>query len=548
MNQRNSRIILNTIKDYQEDEYDVVIERYKTLEITMALAKTRSNCIEWIKLLPDEKVLEWGADYGAITGTLCKKSSHVVCFEHDPAKSKIIKERTKGYVNPPTIYSDIHQFNEDFNDCHFSTIFLIGSLEKATQYFKSNRPEEALLAYLSNFLAQDGQIIIVCANKFGLKYWSGCFEENSRRLFEGLEGYPNRPEFNSFTIHGMERIAKNSKLFIDDVKFLYPDHKITFAIFSHEYQPYISSLYLNNFPWEEKRAKLFSETKVFDNILREDLFFVFSNAFLFVLKKRNAGKNTEPVCNKQIFIKYSNVRSQKFQIRTDIIQDKYGNRVVEKRGLHDATYTFLNNMLDTYRNNYQTLAEHNIDLIPCQAKDDYIVFEYMSGPTFSEHLCELLNKRKTSQFKKEILLFFNRLKHASPGNFHITEEFVQVFGDVNFDTLQISAPISNIDLNFDNIFVHKKRYTIIDYEWTFNFPIPMGFIINGSLSIFFNHFETDHNEWKILKKELLGLLNISDQDVIQFNHMWYTFKDYMMGENQSTVREYNHSKSVKILS
>lgn len=529
--------ILNIIRLFDENQFGNVIVNNNCYEITMALSHVRSNCVEWIRMTKSDHVLEWGADYGAITGLLSRKAGNVTCFEPSVEKCQVIQERYKDRENIRWILSDITEFTHKSENKKYDYIYLIGSLEDSAGYFGGNKPEELLLSFLKNYLTDNGKIVITCTNKFGLKYWSGCAEDRSRRLFEGLEGFSKFPEFNSFTKNGIEMLAKNCGYKIISTRYLYPDYKTTLSVFSDDYLPKAASLYMNSFSWEETRAALFSERKVMDNIIKENLFPLFSNSFLFILGNENSPVDEFYDNSKQIFVKYSNIRSAKFQIRTDIVQFPDGTRAVEKRQLSDEAYEHLAKIFGSYKKMSATLSNKNIIVNPCHKRGDCLIFDYYTEPSFSDYLNDLISRRKNDQFIEEVTKFFNTIKSEENTIFQITPEFTAVFGDVSFTKNDLmAASIGNIDLNFDNIFLIDGSYYIIDYEWNFYFPIPINYIINGCLDIFFNHLVDIDDNIYALKKELYEIMDISQEEVVQYTNMWHSFDKYMMGENSTGFR------------
>lgn len=58
-----------------------------------------------------------------------------------------------------------------------------------------------------------------------------------------------------------------------------------------------------------------------------------------------------------------------------------------------------------------------------------------------------------------------------------TEAFVQVFGDVTLPEGQKCRKVTNIDMIFSNVVLEGDSWHLIDYEWTFDFPIPLNFVL-----------------------------------------------------------------------
>lgn len=64
-----------------------------------------------------------------------------------------------------------------------------------------------------------------------------------------------------------------------------------------------------------------------------------------------------------------------------------------------------------------------------------------------------------------------------------TPEFSKVFGDEKLNDHFHCHEISNADLVFNNLFYINNEIIAIDYEWCFNFPIPIEYIFWRSLYV-----------------------------------------------------------------
>lgn len=104
--------------------------------------------------------------------------------------------------------------------------------------------------------------------------------------------------------------------------------------------------------------------------------------------------------------------------------------------------------------------------------------EYLKGQTLQEELDRLLEKRKIEKFQKILREYMELILQTAENPFCMTEEFRKVFGDVKLREGFYSAPVTDIDMVLSNIFIDEKgEWTLIDYEWTFLFPIPIQFVL-----------------------------------------------------------------------
>jgi hypothetical protein len=108
----------------------------------------------------------------------------------------------------------------------------------------------------------------------------------------------------------------------------------------------------------------------------------------------------------------------------------------------------------------------------------------------------------------------------------VTEEFKQVFGEVSFSVPQLSRSVSDIDMIFANAIVKDEGFELIDYEWTFEFPIPVKFIQYRCLHYYMLGNTT---RAKLLQMDLYQHFGISESEREQFAAMEKQFQQYMLG-------------------
>ena len=106
-------------------------------------------------------------------------------------------------------------------------------------------------------------------------------------------------------------------------------------------------------------------------------------------------------------------------------------------------------------------------------------FAFLQGTTMEEELDRYLERgeyEKAAEQIGEVLDEIRMEKRCS--EFQMTEEFKQVFGIQELPKGLKALEVSDIDLIMPNILVGEdKSWNVIDYEWSFHFPIPVNFIL-----------------------------------------------------------------------
>lgn len=274
--------ILGIVENHSEEEYEKIISERKNWAILYHLSHMRRNIIEWLPMTKEHKILEIGSGCGAITTGLADKAKMVTCIELSKKRSLINAHRNKERENIEILVGNFEDVEKGLNQ-KYDYITLIGVFEYAENYISQEKPYHAFLKQLAKHLTPEGKIIMAIENRLGLKYWAGCREDHVGKYFEGIEGYPTTHGVKTFTKKELEQIVTESRLNIEKFYYPYPDYKLPMCIYSDEYLPKINELNLNMQNFDRTRMNLFDETKVYNTILSEGLFSIYSNSYLVII-------------------------------------------------------------------------------------------------------------------------------------------------------------------------------------------------------------------------------------------------------------------------
>lgn len=273
--------ILEIVKHTEKESYNEVIEAEGSWPILYHLSKERGNIVKWIPMDKKAKVLEVGSGCGAITTTLAEMAGSVTCIDLSKKRSYINAYRNKEHEN---VFIHVGNFKdiEPTLACDYDYVMLIGVFEYGQLYIGGEKAYEDFMSILQKHLKPDGHLVIAIENKFGLKYWAGCREDHLGTFFSGLEGYKPEDGVKTFTRRGLEEILKT--VGITDYQFFYPypDYKLMDSLYWDECLPKRGELNRNVRNYDRDRLLLFDEQAVFDSILEEGLFPLYSNSYLVV--------------------------------------------------------------------------------------------------------------------------------------------------------------------------------------------------------------------------------------------------------------------------
>lgn len=452
--------LLEIARNYAAVEYPRIIEERKSWEILYHLSPLRENIVEWLPINRSMKVLEVGSGCGAITGALSRRAGEVTCVELSKKRSMI-----NAYRHMETDNVTIHVGN--FQDVEpdlpkdYDYICLIGVFEYAQAYIDSETPYDDFLRIIKKHLKSGGHIAVAIENKFGLKYWAGCREDHLGTYFSGIEDYPEGGVVRTFTREGLLSVAKRCGFREAQMYYPYPDYKFMTALYSDRRLPQRGELSNNIRNFDRDRLQLFDEKRVFDTILKEGQFPLFSNSYMLLLG---------PTLSEE-YVKYSNDRKEEFQIKTLQRGTGFG-KIIEKHPLCKEAETHIESTAEAYRKLSERylgsrIAVNESRLDRTAEGTPYITIKYLEGKTLEELLDERLEKNDPEGFHK---LFDEYLKRISWGEEKPVADYDLIFGNV-----LISHGNSDCDLkggkngenNIDS-YLNEEIWNVIDCEWTFD--------------------------------------------------------------------------------
>ena len=500
--------LLEIAKKYAAVEYPGIIEERRRWEILYHLSPLRENIVEWLPIDASMKVLEVGSGCGAITGALSKKAGEVTCVELSKKRSLINAYRHMDADNV-TIHLGNFQDVEPDLPCDYDYICLIGVFEYAQAYIGSKTPYEDFLRIIKKHVKPDGHIAIAIENKFGLKYWAGCREDHLGTYFSGIEDYPDGGVVRTFTRDGLLAIAKKCEFTGTQMYYPYPDYKFMTTLYSDRRLPKRGELSDNMRNFDRDRIQLFDEKRVFDTVLQEEQFPLFSNSYMLLLG---------PDLSEE-YVKYSNDRKEEFQIKTLQRGGKSGKRI-EKHPLSKAAWEHIETTVSAYQklaDRYQgsLLAVNECELDRQVDGEPYIKIKFLEGKTLEEILDERLRKKDLEGFHS---LFDEYLKRISWGEEKEIADYDIIFANI------IVPRDSNGCYKIDNI------WNLIDCEWTFEKTIETREIAFRAL---YCYLLEDEKRNGLNPDLIMNKLEIGQSEAEQYRRQEMKFQKYVTGKHLS---------------
>lgn len=226
-----------------------------------------------------------------------------------------------------------------------------------------------------------------------------------------------------------------------------------------------------------------------------------------------------------IYSKFSNERDRKFAIRTDIYEED-GRRFVKKSAVYPEGEAHVRNLFRWYQELEKLFRDLPFSCSSCKEESDGVCFPYIEGETLEEFLDALIAEEQVSKAKKYFTDYLECVKKTfSIQPFVMTEKFREVFGEQDLPDGFYSASVMNIDMVCSNL-VLGDFGAVLDYEWTFDFPIPVEFVLYRIIHYFVEtHRASEMSEFVLLYTEF----GITEEFQAIFKNMERHFQSYIEG-------------------
>lgn len=497
--------ILEITRNYSAVEYRRIIEERESWPILYHLSPLRGNIVEWLPITKDMKVLEVGSGCGAITGTLARKAGQVTCVELSGKRSRINAYRHMDADNVTIHVGNFQEIEPDL-PCDYDYICLIGVFEYAQAYIQSGKPYESFLNIIKKHRKPEGHIAIAIENKFGLKYWAGCQEDHLGTYFSGLENYPDGGVVRTFTRDGLFQTAEKCGFTQMQMYYPYPDYKFMTSLYSDRRLPQVGELSLNLRNFDRERLLLFDEKKVFDTIIQEKQFPLFSNSYMLLL-----GPSLE-----EEYVKYSNDRKQEFCIRT-VQKTGTGGKTIEKHPLSEMAWAHIERTAEAARKLTKRYEGSGLSINRCSLDRTaegapYLRLEYLKGVRLEELLDDCLERNDVDGFQRLFDEYLNRISHGA------------------------EERITDYDLIFANIIIPgeiNNEWNVIDYEWSFERSIETKEIAFRAVYCYLLENEQRN---KLNLDLIMEKLDITQSAAEQYRRQEMTFQQYVTGKHMSMAQ------------
>lgn len=443
------------------------------------LSPLRHNLLKWFPFNPQGTVLEVGAGCGALTGLLCQKSGRVTALEYSEQRALITAMRHAQRSNLEVIVGGLQDF---LSDQKFDYITVIGVLEYASTFYGGENPFESFLTKLHDKLSPNGALILAIENKIGLKYICGAQEDHTGRIFDSIYGYPYPSKVKTFSKKELTDLLRGAGFCSLEWYYPLPDYKMPQEVISEEIALRDLDSVWRLFPAKtgrRRRKEIISETRLGKTIAQAGLFGEFANSFLVIARMRNIYQKFQ--CMR--FIGANMARKSEFRTNKRICRNGQENLFILSSE-DDKDVKFLHEIVGR-----ETLAKEffgsEAEVITGRLNSNNIIYPYIPFPTITELMANEI-RDGDSGFGRSWIDKYLQFLLELPVRKCIPEEFMRELGISEYE---IPRPVyclryGIVDCVPHNILIDKtnNKYYIIDNEFTYNFPIPVDFLIWRAIS------------------------------------------------------------------
>ncbi|MDO4476186.1 MAG: glycosyltransferase [Lachnospiraceae bacterium] len=508
--------LLSIAREHTEQELNEVIAREQDWAVLYHMSHVRENIVRALPIKKGDRVLEIGSGCGAITGALSDMAGEVTCIDLSSRRSQVNAWRHRDQDNINILVGNFQDIEPNL-DQDYDWITLIGVFEYASAYIGTDAPYHAFLEQVGRHLKKGGRLIIAIENRLGLKYWAGCREDHTGNLFDGLEDYPNPTMAHTFSKPQLETILKQAGFTEQTFYYPYPDYKLPQLIFSDDYLPKKGQLSTNHWNFDREKLDLFNETAVFDSLIEDGLFPQFSNSFLCIVSREEVRENSQ-----LLHARFSNERSREFGVVTRILQEQ-DSRVVVKTAAFPEGQDHIRRMPGYQEALTREFGAEGFAVNTCREREDgSLAFDWAQGETLEEKALTLWQKDQRFEAVMCLQTLTTRIRSAATEPFAVTPAFTAMFGLDSYPFEDRSLPVTNLDMVAENVLCGPEGETLIDYEWTCDFPVPVSFVLYR----IWHYFET-RAEGPEAGDELCRQDGITPEQILLFRQMEKSWQEHI---------------------
>lgn len=383
-------------------------------------------------------------------------------------------------------------------------------------------------------LTEKGHLLLAFENPFSLHKMAGEVEEDGTLWKAFLPGGFEEGQGISlpfFKKQAEEAFGQCEKEYCLKMYYPYPDIRFPSAVYTDEYLPKSGECDENLYNFAHARFGFFDEMQAVDEMVKAGVYGQFANGYLAEIAK-------EPVS--LLYCRYSVERSSDKKICTKIWKNKQNEKTVQKAAYVKEANEHIKKMSEWEKRLGDVLAAQSymgkpilVNRITESGEKNgkwYMNFEFIQGESLENYLDSCLEKQNFPECRERLLSFCHMIKQIEGKvPFRATEEFQKVFGmPEGLNETLLCLPVTDIDMVCQNVFL-GKQITLIDYEWTFDFPIPVDYLVYRVLFCYLEQKNRRSMKGFDNSFDFYYEMGITAERKKQFEQMEIHFQKYVQG-------------------
>ncbi len=242
---------------------------------------------------------------------------------------------------------------------------------------------------------------------------------------------------------------------------------------------------------------------------------------------------------RKIYMKFSDERNLENSIRTIICEDK-DRRFVIKKPVFEEGVAHIRDMYE--KASLLKQAFSNIRLNNAGINGDILQCDYVEGTNLTELYMNCISDRNREELMQVIAKHVELIKGNEDNQcvFCESDESKRLFGDLSRFNNKKALKITNFEATANNIYLSEQDIYFIDYEWIFDFPIPLDLVIYHCI-VWTGYANMPRLADVISKEELMGHLQL-DNELCDNHFNFINFINFVKGNNAYYLAKSDYAK------
>ncbi len=362
---KTDEIIGTYIQSHGADDFHDILSADERLEAAQYLSELVNGLFGWYPFHMESGILQVGSWFGAFTEMLRFRCKTVTVLEQDPYRILMTEKRLKGMGNVKVVNQDAIDYCKEHRE---KFDYIIFAIDEKIDVIPDVEAYTDILNAFKGALKDDGKILFAVPNRFGVKYFCGAPDPDTKLSFDGMT------EHNSglFRFDRKELLGFMKSLGFRYVKLYYPmpDHHHAQLIYTDEARPEADVLERLHIYSDYKTKRVLDEWVLTGRMAENGVMHCFSNSFLV-----EAGAS--PCCG-VIYSALSVERGRDRAFATNI----YDNGTVEKVPIYPDGKAGIKRLLD----NTGELSKRGIPVLKMEEKNGRVVMKRIQSPSLSSYI------------------------------------------------------------------------------------------------------------------------------------------------------------------